>query len=37
VTEHLARLEDEGLVARQGRQLVVRAGRLGNLMNRLVA
>jgi CRP-like cAMP-binding protein len=37
VTEHLARLEGEGLVARQGRQLVVRADRLGNLMSRLVA
>jgi CRP-like cAMP-binding protein len=37
VTEHLARLEVEGLVARQGRQLVVRADRLGNLMSRLVA
>ena len=33
VTEHLARLEVEGLVARQGRQLVVREDRLGNLMN----
>ncbi len=37
VTEHLARLEGEGLVVRQGRQLVVRADRLGNLMTRLVA
>jgi len=37
VTEHLARLEVEGLVVRQGRQLVVRADRLGNLMSRLVA
>jgi len=37
VTEHLARLENEGLVVRQGRQLVVRADRLGNLMGRLVA
>ncbi len=37
VTEHLAKLEDEGLLARQGRQLVVRADRLGGLMNRLVA
>jgi CRP/FNR family cyclic AMP-dependent transcriptional regulator len=35
VTEHLARLEGEGLVVRQGRQLVVRADRLGNLMGRL--
>ena len=33
VTEHLARLEVEGLVARQGRQLVVRADRLGTLMS----
>jgi CRP-like cAMP-binding protein len=37
VTEHLARLEGEGLVVRQGRQLAVRADRLGNQMNRLVA
>jgi CRP-like cAMP-binding protein len=37
VTEHLARLEGEGLVVRQGRQLVVRADRLGNLMSRLLA
>jgi CRP-like cAMP-binding protein len=37
VTEHLAKLEGEGLVARQGRQLVVRADRLGNLMNGLAA
>jgi CRP-like cAMP-binding protein len=37
VTEHLARLEGEGLVVRQGRQLVVRADRLGNQMSRLVA
>jgi CRP-like cAMP-binding protein len=37
VTEHLARLEGEGLVARQGRHLVVHADRLANLMNRLVA
>ncbi len=37
VTEHLARLERERLVLRQGRQLVVRADRLGNLMRRLVA
>jgi CRP-like cAMP-binding protein len=37
VTEHMAKLEGEGLVARQGRQLVVRAERLGNLMSRLVA
>lgn len=37
VTEHLARLEGEGLVVRQGRQLVVRADRLGNRMSRLVA
>jgi CRP-like cAMP-binding protein len=37
VSEHLARLEGEGLVVRQGRQLVVRADRLGNLITRLVA
>ncbi len=37
VTEHLARLEGEGLVVRQGRQLVVREDRLGNLMSRLSA
>jgi CRP-like cAMP-binding protein len=37
VTEHLARLEGEGLVVRQGRQLVVRQERLGNLMGRLFA
>lgn len=37
VTEHLARLEGEGLVVRQGRQLVVRADRLGDQMSRLVA
>ena len=37
VTEHLARLERERLVFRQGRQLVVRADRLENLMSRLVA
>ena len=37
VTEHLARLEGDGLVVRQGRQLVVRADRLGNQMRRLVA
>ncbi len=37
VTEHLARLEGEGAVVRQGRQLVVCADRLGNQMSRLVA
>jgi CRP-like cAMP-binding protein len=37
VTEHLARMEGDGLVVRQGRQLVVRADRLGNQMSRLVA
>lgn len=37
VTEHLARLEGEGLVVRQGRQLVVRQERLENLMSRLFA
>jgi len=37
VTEHLAKLEDEGLLARQGRQLVVRADRLGGLINKMVA
>ena len=30
VTEHLVRLEREGLVVRQGRQLVVRTAQLGN-------
>jgi CRP-like cAMP-binding protein len=37
VTEHLARMETDGLVVRQGRQLVVRADRLGNQMSKLVA
>jgi CRP-like cAMP-binding protein len=37
VTEHLCRLEGEGLVVRQGRQLVVRADRLGSLMSKLVS
>jgi CRP-like cAMP-binding protein len=37
VTEHMARLEGEGLVVRQGRQFVMRADRLGNQMSRLVA
>jgi hypothetical protein len=37
VTEHLAQLEREHLVFRQGRQLVVRTGDLGNSRNRYAA
>jgi CRP-like cAMP-binding protein len=36
VTEHLARLERDGLVVRQGRQLVVRADDLENSMNKRI-
>jgi CRP-like cAMP-binding protein len=37
VTEHLARLERDGLVIRQGRQLIVRAGRLESSMSLRIA
>jgi len=37
VTEHLAKLESEGLVIRHGRRVVVRTDLLGKLVTSLVA